>query len=297
MKHQTLIGRLTGKFSIPAFAGIMGALLSVVLFAAVVSVSVFYRMVVQGEPFDGFIVPPLVMFTMFAACVLVSAGGAYLTAKPLHDIFVRFTAYMLTNRIDAEAELESLQFPELRRLRVASTRAVRKLRRENETLRNIAYKDSRTGLPNVIALERHVNATLPEASFEYPAAFLLLDIDRFGQLLEQVGTQNGDALIDAAATRLTRALSDLGDPAAIALRGSMLSALSADKFALYLPCAINRDHVISIARAVRAAFAEPFDLPTRQITMSISGGIVIAPEDAEAKAFYALALIGQKLGD
>jgi diguanylate cyclase (GGDEF)-like protein len=283
VKQQTLISRLTGKFSIPVFAGIMGAMLSVVLFSSVISVSIIFRMVVMGQPF-GFSVPMYIIFVMFVLCVAISTGGAYLTAKPLHDIFVRFTAYMLTNRIDAEAELESLQFPELRRLRVASTRAVRKLRRENESLRMIAYRDSRTGLPNVIALERHVNATLPEATFEYPAAFLLLDIDRFGQLLEQVGTANGDALIDAASTRLTRALSDLGDPAAIALRGSMLAALSADKFALYLPCAINRDHVISIARAVRAAFAEPFDLPTRQITMSISGGIVMAPEDAESFA-------------
>ena len=37
-----------------------------------------------------------------------------------------------------------------------------------------------------------------------------------------------------------------------------------------------------VARAVRAAFVEPFDLPTRQVTMSISGGIVMAPEDAES---------------
>ena len=99
-----------------------------------------------------------------------------------------------------------MQFPELRRLRVATTRTVRKLRRENDTLRTIAYQDARTNLPNAIALERHVNATLPEASFEFPAAFLLLDIDRFGQLLEQVGTTYGDALIEGAAKRLTRAL-------------------------------------------------------------------------------------------
>ncbi|MDP1554844.1 MAG: GGDEF domain-containing protein, partial [Hyphomonas sp.] len=283
MKKSTVIGRLTGRFSIPAFAGIAGGVLSIFLFVAVISISISYRMIFLGQPF-GLAVPWPIVFLMFTACIAISATGAYFTARPLQEIFLRFTAYMMTSRVDAEAELDELQFPELRRLRVATTRAVRKLRRENETLRQIAYKDARTGLPNAIALERHVNATLPEASFEYPAAFLLLDIDRFGQLLEQVGTANGDALIDGAARRLSRSLSDLGDPAAIALRGSLLAALSADKFVLYLPCAINRDHVISIARAIRAAFAEPFDLPTRQITMSISGGIVMAPEDAESFA-------------
>jgi len=281
VKHSSVIGRLTGRVSIPVFAGIAAGLLSILLYIAVMAISIGYRMVVLGAPF-GFVVPLPVLLLMLAACLAISGLGTYLCARPLQAVFERFTAYMTTSRADAEAELEDMQFPELRRLHAATTQTVRKLRRDNETLRQIAYRDSRTGLPNAIALERHVNATLPEASFEHPAAFLLLDIDRFGQLLEQVGTPNGDALVDGAAKRLSRALSDLGDPAAIALRGSMLSAMSADKFGLYLPCAINRDHVISIARAIRAAFAEPFELPTRQIIMSISGGIVMAPEDAES---------------
>jgi diguanylate cyclase (GGDEF)-like protein len=281
LKRVTFLGRLTGSLSITAFAAIAGAVLAFILYSVVLLAVMSYRAFVLGLPF-GLAVPWQVWSTLLFVCTVFSAASAYVTAKPLQDLFNRFTAYMLTDRLDAQAELDSLQFPELRRLRVASTRAVRKLRRENEVLRHIAYKDGRTNLPNAIALERHVNATLPEASFDYPAAFLLLDIDRFSQLLEQVGAANGDALLEAASKRLTRALAELGDPAAVALRGSMLAALSADKFALYLPSAINRDHVISIARAVRAAFVEPFDLPTRQVTMSISGGIVMAPEDAES---------------
>lgn len=272
--------RLTAKVSIPVFAGIAGGLLSIILFVSVVSISIGYRMIFLGQPF-GLAVPWPIVFLMLLACICISATGAYFTARPLQEVFLRFTAYMITSRADAEAELGALEFPELRRLRVATTRTVRKLRRENEALRTIAYRDMRTGLPNAIALERHVNATLPEASFDMPAAFLLLDVDRFGQLLEQVGGAHGDLLIEAASQRLSRALSELGDPAAVALRSSMLAAISADKFALYLPMAINRDHVISIARAIRAAFAEPFDLPSRQVTMSVSGGIVMAPEDAE----------------
>lgn len=280
MKQETVIGRLTGKVSIPVFAGIAGGLLSIILFIVVTLIEMVYRITVEGaEP--GFVVPFPVLLIMLLATFLTSAGCCYIVSKPLQHLFNRFTEYMMTSRADAGADLDGLMFPELRRLRVATTRTVRKLRRENESLRSIAYLDPRTGLPNAIALERHVNATLPEASYDMPAAFLLLDIDRFGQLLEQVGAAHGDLLIDGASKRLTRALSELGDPAAVALRSSMLAALSADKFALYLPMAINRDHVISIARAIRAAFAEPFDLPSRQITMSVSGGIVMAPEDAE----------------
>lgn len=283
VRKATVIGRLTGSVSIPVFAGIAGGFLSGLLFTSAVVMVVGYRRLVLGESF-GLVLPLPVILAIFLACVVISSGAAYLAARRLRDIFERFTASMLTERPDARADLQSLQFPELRRLRVASTRAVRKLHRENENLKQIAYRDPRTGLPNAIALEQHVHATLPRASFDHPAAFLLLDIDRFGQLLEQVGTSHGDALIEAAAQRLTKSLADLGEPAAAALRSGMLCALSADKFALYLPMAISRDHVISIARAVRGAFGEPFDLPLRQITMSISGGIVMAPEDAESFA-------------
>jgi diguanylate cyclase (GGDEF)-like protein len=283
VRKETVIGRLTGSVSIPVFAGISGGVLSALLFTSAVLICAGYRRLVLGESFS-LVLPMPVILVIFLACVIISSAAAYLSARPLYDMFGRFTVSVMTERPDGLAELQLLQFPELRRLRVASTRAVRKLRRENERLRQIAYRDPRTGLPNAIALEQHVLATLPRASFDQPAAFLLLDIDRFGQLLEQVGTAHADALIGAAAERLTRSLADLGEPAAAALRSSMLCSLSADKFALYLPEAISRDHVISIARAVRAAFCDPFDLPLRQITMSISGGIVMAPEDAESFA-------------
>ncbi len=283
VKTSSVIGRLTGNVSIPVFAGILGAALAVILFTSAVAVSVAYRTYVLGQPYS-LIMPAPAAAGIFLACLLISTGGAFLGAKHLQWVLERFTAYMLTSRQDATAALEDLQFPELRRLRVATIRTVRRLRKENETLRTIAYLDTRTGLPNAIALERHVNATLPHANFEEPAAFLLLDIDRFGQLLEQVGPTHGDALLESAARRLQTALAELGDPTAVALRSSMLAALTSDKFVLYLPCAINRDHVISVARALRGAFADPFDLPTRQVKMTISGGIVMAPEDGETFA-------------
>lgn len=155
---------------------------------------------------------------------------------------------------------------------------------EISQVEGLIYRDARTGLPNAIALERHVNATLPNASFEHPAAFLLLDIDRLGKTLEQVGTAQGDMLMEAAAQRLNKALADFGKPTEAAVGSNLLAAFSDNRFVLYLPSAISRDYVISIARAIRAAFAAPFELPMREITMSISGGIVIAPEDGDSFA-------------
>ncbi|MFN4024630.1 MAG: putative bifunctional diguanylate cyclase/phosphodiesterase [Hyphomonas sp.] len=281
MKQNTLIGRLVGSLSIPAFAGIAGGLLSIFLFSAIVALEVIIRSASEGTA-PRFSVPILVIVGMLAGTVLIASTFCYLLARPLQDVVMRFTDYMMTTRGDAEADLQSLQFPELRRLRVATTRTVRKLRRENDYLRKIAYRDSRTGLPNAIACEKKIAETLLNASFERPAAFMLLDIDRFAHLVEQVGASHGELMIHAAAQRIARALTDVPDPSASALRGSMLAALTADQFTLYMPDAGSREHVIAVARAIRNAFAEPFTILGRNVTMSLSGGIVMAPEDADS---------------
>lgn len=280
MKQVSVIGRLTGSLTIPAFAGLAGGILSAVMFSVIIAVEVLLRSYMTGDPL-GFSLPAPVILGLFIGSTAIAAATCYLFARPLQGVFIRFTNYMLANRADSEADLRSLQFPELRKLRVATTRAVRKLRRENEALRKIAYRDARTGLPNAIAAEKRIADTLPNATFERPAAFILLDIDRFAHLVEQVGSGYGETMIYAAAQRITRALSDVPDPSAAALRGSMFAALSADQFTLYMPDAVSREHVIAIARAIRNAFAEPFTIHGRSVTMSLSGGIVMAPEDAD----------------
>ena len=283
MKHVSVIGRLTGSLTIPAFAGLAGGILSGFLFVLIIAVEVLLRTQSTGQPL-AFTLPIAVVFALLVGTMAISAGCCYMMARPLQGVFVRFTNYMVATRGDSDADLRSMQFPELRRLRVATTRAVRKLRRENDALRKIAYRDARTGLPNAIAAEKRIEDTLPLASFERPAAFVLLDIDRFAHLVEQVGSGHGESMIYSAGQRITRALSDVPDPSAAALRGSMLAALSADQFILYMPDAGSREHVIAIARAIRNAFAEPFTVHGRNVTMSLSGGIVMAPEDADSPA-------------
>lgn len=281
MKQISLIGRMTGSLSIPLFAGILGGLLSAFIYCAVVFFHMLVRSIITNEPLR-FSVPFFWIVVVFLATIAFSATCFYFMAKPFQGIFVRFTHYMLSSNRNTDAELHSLRFPELRRLRVATTRTVRKLRRENDRLRDIAYRDGRTGLPNAIAADKRIAESLPNASFERPAAFILLDIDRFAHLVEQVGAIHGELMIHAAAQRISRALNDVPDPSASALRGAMLAALTADQFTLYMPDAGSRENVIAIARAIRNAFSEPFTILGRSVTMSLSGGIVMAPEDADS---------------
>lgn len=281
MKKISLVGRLISSLSIPAFVAIVGAVTALFLFATVIGIEMVFRLATGGNPFE-FVLPVYFLLPIIAGTVLTAAGVGYILSRPLQKVFERFTLYMTATRGEVDTDLYSLQFPELRRLRVATTRTVRKLKRENEYLRKIAYRDSRTGLPNAVAAEKRIMETLPEATFERPAAFILLDIDRFAHLVEQVGAAHGEMMVHAASQRIARALNDVPDPSASALRGSMLAALTADQFTLFMPNAGSREHVIAIARAIRNAFNEPFTILGRPVTMSLSGGIVMAPEDADS---------------
>ena len=82
MKHSSVIGRLTGRVSIPVFAGIAAGLLSILLYLAVTAISIGYRMIVLGAPF-GFVVPLPVLLVMLTACLTISGLGH--TCAPGHS--------------------------------------------------------------------------------------------------------------------------------------------------------------------------------------------------------------------
>ncbi len=257
-------------------------LLALVLFSAVIVVEVTYRVVRHGDPV-GLSIPVWVMAIILVFTLLTTFTASYLAAKPLQNAIERFSGQMALTRGGNEDVADDLQFPELRRLRAMAVRTVRRLRRENSELRTIAYCEPVTGLPNEIALTRFISAELPQACFEEPAAFILLDIDQFARAAERFGG-GSDALLRAASYRLEAALKDIPAPASAALEGGMLASLSSDRFVLFLPHAISRDHVIAIVRGLRAAFAEPVTIRGKPITLALSGGLALAPEDGDTPA-------------
>lgn len=280
MKHKSFFGRIAGRLTLPAYAAIAGGLVATLLFALITAAEIAVLSASEGVP-AGFSVPVPVLLCLLGVTILISASFCYMLARPFQQVVQRFTDYMMETRGDADADLHALLFPELRRLRVATTRTVRKLRRENDILRKIAYFDTRTGIPNVTAVETRIIETLPELSFERPASLILLDIDRFGRLVEQVGPAYGEELLRSAASRVKKVLRELEEEGCATLTGSILGSLTADQFVLYMPDAGSRERVTAVARAIRSGFSEPFIVLGRAFSMSISGGIVFAPEDAD----------------
>ena len=268
--------------TLPAFAAGVGALAAVFVFSVVTLIEQGYRVFLEGRSWTDTSSPPEVIFGLFILSVCVASGASFLLARSFQHVLQQFLNFLDDSSSARPRGLESVMFKELRRLRVAVTRRVRHLRRENERLQEIAYVDQRTGLPNMIALEATIEKKLPFATFESPAAFFLLDLDQFTRAAERLGTLATNTLLRAAGERLLQSLERLDAPVSASLEGAMVAALHSDQYAVFLPNALTRENVSNIARAIRVAFAQPFEVNGQAVGMGMSGGIVMAPEDADS---------------
>ncbi|WP_327039190.1 putative bifunctional diguanylate cyclase/phosphodiesterase [Micromonospora maris] len=86
-------------------------------------------------------------------------------------------------------------------------------------LRQLAYVDQLTGLPNRLAFTRRLRSALGGAQ---PVAVLLLDLDGFKQVNDRFGHSTGDTLLTGLSRRMRRAVADDG----------MIARIGGDEFAV-----------------------------------------------------------------
>lgn len=149
-------------------------------------------------------------------------------------------------------------------------RNLQRLRSSENQIREIAYRDPLTGLPNrrlfEEALEREVEAA---RRYDYHLAIAVMDIDRLKDVNDSLGHAYGDRLLEGIAERLSEQV-----------RGSdMLARLAGDEFALVMRCDEEHDAVSSVLDRLRRRCREPFELEQREVLSSLSIGVCFFPED------------------
>ncbi|MDR3428763.1 PAS domain S-box protein [Silvimonas sp.] len=142
-----------------------------------------------------------------------------------------------------------------------------------EVIRNMAFFDQLTGLPNRRMLEDRLGQTLALAQREQrKLALLFVDLDRFKAVNDQHGHQAGDWLLKQVAARMD-----------LVLRESDTAArIGGDEFIILLPVIQNVDDAIQVAEKIRVVLEEPFvmdDGVTLDISSSI--GVVMYPDQAD----------------
>lgn len=147
------------------------------------------------------------------------------------------------------------------------------LRREAEaTICQLAYFDSLTGLPNRALLQDRLNQSLAKAQREStPLAVLYLDLDRFKDINDTLGHDNGDLFLQTVAQRLQGCVR----------KSDTLARIGGDEFIILLGSAKDERNVAFVAEHLRALLAPPIRLGDQDLFPSSSIGIALYPHDGE----------------
>jgi diguanylate cyclase (GGDEF)-like protein len=142
--------------------------------------------------------------------------------------------------------------------------------RAEERIAYTAYVDDLTGLPNRKVFCQQLEQELKRVQRGERLALLYLDLDYLKQVNDTLGHPAGDKLLNGVADRLRGCVRDL----------DVVARLGGDEFAIIQKLLDQPSDAAALAMRVRDAIREPFDLDGHQVTVDISIGISMAPNDA-----------------
>ncbi|MDQ1829596.1 sensor domain-containing protein [Massilia scottii] len=143
-------------------------------------------------------------------------------------------------------------------------------KRAEEQTRYLAEHDFLTDLPNrVLFLDRLQQALVSARRQHTKVGVMFLDLDRFKGINDSFGHQVGDAVLKEVATRLTGCVRGV----------DTVSRQGGDEFVVILADIGGVDQAAHVATSVMHAVAQPVRSDGHTISLSVSIGIAISPDD------------------
>jgi diguanylate cyclase (GGDEF)-like protein len=177
----------------------------------------------------------------------------------------------LADRLTGMADQAALAFEKVRLLE-QEREAVRRLRRDEQRIKELAYQDALTELPNGRHFSEALEACLAQARVQgRQIALLFCDLDRFKNVNDSMGHSKGDELLKVAAARLQACVRDT----------DTLARLGGDEFTLLLDGIAGPEDAETIAERVVGAFRDPFNLDGQELFLSASVGVALYPDDGQ----------------
>jgi diguanylate cyclase (GGDEF)-like protein len=154
------------------------------------------------------------------------------------------------------------------------------LQRREEEIRQLAYYDLVTELPNRRMLMDRLSHDLAQGNRQgHSTAVLFLDLDKFKAVNDQFGHEAGDALLHEVGTRLSHCVRN----------SDTVSRLGGDEFVIVLAQIAHPDDAVSAAEKIINALSEPVTIAGQSLRVTTSIGIAIAPPSPRQDAAAVLA--------
>ena len=149
---------------------------------------------------------------------------------------------------------------------------IAKYKRTEEAIKQLAYYDSLTGLPNRRLFNDRLNMAIAHAERnKHKLAMILLDLDQFKDVNDALGHSVGDELLQVVGGRLANLLR----------KSDTVARMGGDEFMLMLPVIARREDAAVVAVKILEAFREPFVFDERELRITTSIGIAIYPSDGD----------------
>lgn len=146
----------------------------------------------------------------------------------------------------------------------------RKVKERTQQLEHQAYHDTLTGLPNRSALIAQLEQQLAFAQRNHEKlAILFIDLDDFKKVNDTLGHTVGDELLQAVASRLRQAIRS----------SDVISRFGGDEFVIMLSHLHSLEDIEFTCLQLLQSMKQNYPIGQRNISMSLSIGIAIYPED------------------
>ena len=138
------------------------------------------------------------------------------------------------------------------------------------TIRQMAYYDSLTGLPNRNLLNDRLAVALANASrSNQKVAILFLDLDHFKTINDSLGHEAGDQLLQQVSLRIKEILR----------KQDTIARMGGDEFIILIPGLTDTDHTARLAEKILDAVTPVFKIGDNELYIGCSIGIAIFPDD------------------
>jgi diguanylate cyclase (GGDEF)-like protein len=153
-----------------------------------------------------------------------------------------------------------------------------------DQVRELAYYDSLTGLPNRLSYKERLAYALEQASRNQRlVAAFFIDLDHFSRINDTLGHEVGDQLLRHVASRLRSCCREREDEVgpAIASLAPEVARLGGDEFTIIMAGLQEAQDAAKLARRILSSFAHPVRVGSHEIFINASIGIAIYPYDGE----------------
>lgn len=145
-------------------------------------------------------------------------------------------------------------------------------KRAEKIIKNLAYHDSLTGLPNRTLFQEKVEEELLRIE-KVPAKFAVffLDLNKFKAINDTYGHEVGDKILCEVAQRLKRVMRNR----------DIVSRLGGDEFTILATDIESHDDAVCIARKILVTLTPPMLVNGYELSVGASVGISVCPDDGK----------------